>query len=643
MAGACVVYHGTPDAPEEWGAALSAERRAAIQWRAADELPERPTTADEAVVLIASQALLERFGSLRSPPKHLVIIAADSESAAALGDRADIVAANVHEKTARASLLEAACRLGTSRLEHAQMAHQLDRADDELSELTRIGLALMQERDRTALLNQIVTHGKRLCESDGGGVLLLGKDEHGAAELRPVVFMLDSLPDVRIPDVRFPVGKTSMVGYAAFTRKPVIVEDAEALPPDAEFVSSVEFKERHGYPARSMLAVPMITQRDELLGVVFFINRKSDPQVSILSAENAHRYIVPFTDRHVRLARSLAGIAAVSIENTRLYVEIEHILESLVTAAVSAIDARDPATAGHSLRVATLTTNLAKAVQRSHRGAYRNVRFTHAQMRELKFAALLHDIGKVAVHEEVLIKAKKLPPVLWERVDARFRLIRLTLEAEHYKRRVRECRSGAPDATSAARLDAELAEQFRELDRMHEIVRAANEPSMFDQPRNAELAEVAKRTFQTADGSSLPILTPDELRYLQLSHGTLDPQERAEVESHVAKTNIFLKRIPWTEDLKNLVTYASGHHEKLNGSGYPKRLKDTDIPLQTRMITLADVFDALTASDRPYKPAVTPEQAFEIMRSEADAGLLDRDLVDIMAEGQLYKDLPDEN
>jgi hypothetical protein len=188
-----------------------------------------------------------------------------------------------------------------------------------------------------------------------------------------------------------------------------------------------------------------------------------------------------------------------------------------------------------------------------------------------------------------------------------------------------------------------LAEELRKLDRMHEIVRTANEPSMFDQPRNAELAEVAKRTFQTADGTSSPYLTVEEVRYLQLSHGTLDPQERAEVESHVAKTHHFLKRIPWTDDLRNLVTYASGHHEKLNGSGYPKQLKNTDIPLQTRMITLADVFDALTASDRPYKPAVTPERALEIMRAEADAGLLDRDLVDIMAEGQVYKDLSDED
>jgi HD-GYP domain-containing protein (c-di-GMP phosphodiesterase class II) len=358
---------------------------------------------------------------------------------------------------------------------------------------------------------------------------------------------------------------------------------------------------------------------------------------------DADRYVVPFSDRQVQLARSLASMAAVSIENAQLYAEIEHILESLVKAAVSAIDARDPATAGHSVRVAALTTALAEAVQRSSRGAYQDLRFTPEQMRALQFAALLHDFGKVGVREDVLTKAKKLPPVLWERIESRFRLIRLTLELDYFKRRADACRQGVGDSPDAVLTPAELAEQLADVDRQLEIVRAANEPSMLAAPQNTALIEIAKRTYHAADGRRLPYLTPDELRYLQLSLGTLDDKERAEVESHVNKTTMFLEQIPWTDDLKDLVLYASGHHEKLNGTGYPKHLTSEEISVQTRMITLADMFDALTANDRPYKPAMNAEGALAILRADADAGLLDRDLVDVMTESQVYRRVLEED
>jgi HD-GYP domain-containing protein (c-di-GMP phosphodiesterase class II) len=643
MSAVCLIYHGTQRAPDELGAALTAEQRATIRWRPASELLAKTPTADAPAVLIADSALLREHDELRAVPQHVVIVAADAAAATTLGRRADLVIADVRDGAARASLIESACRLAALRLEAAALEHKLVRGDDEFRELCRVVTALMHERDRTALLTLIVRFGKSIVESDGGGVLLLENDAQAGARLRPFVFELDSLPGLRLPTVSFPVGNKSMVGYAAFSREPVVVADAEALPPDAAFEANADFERRYGYPARSMMAVPMLTQRDEVLGVVFFINRKTDPRVSIMAHEDADRYVVPFSDRHLRLARSLASMAAVAIENARLYVEIEHILESLVKAAVSAIDARDPTTAGHSVRVATLTTGLAEAVQRAGRGAYRDLRFSHEQMRELRFAALLHDFGKVAVREDVLTKAKKLPPVLWERVESRFRLIHLTLERDYFKRRAGECGPGAGECPDPTRSPAELAEQLRDVDRQLELVRAANEPSMLATPQNTALIEIAKRTFQADDGRCAPYLTPDELRYLQLAQGTLDDKERAEVESHVEKTAMFLEQIPWTNDLKDLVVYASGHHEKLNGTGYPNHLRSEEIPVQTRMITLADMFDALTANDRPYKPAMDAERALAILRAEADAGLLDRDLVEIMTESQVYRTILDED
>lgn len=643
MSAVCLIYHGTQRAPDELGAALTAEQRATIRWRPASELSAKTPAADAPAVLVADSALLRDHDELRAVPQHVVIVAADAAAATTLGRRADVVIADVRDDAAKAFLIDAACRLAASRLEAVALERKLVRGDDEFRELCRVATALMHERDRTALLTLLVRFGKSIVESDGGGVLLLENDAHGGARLRPFVFELDSLPGLRLPTVRFPVGNKSMVGYAASSRRPVVVADAEALPPDSPFEANAEFERHYGYPARSMMAVPMLTQRDEVLGVVFFINRKTDPHVSIMAHEDADRYVVPFSDRHLRLARSLASMAAVAIENARLYVEIEHILESLVKAAVSAIDARDPTTAGHSVRVAALTTGLAEAVQRAGRGAYRDLRFSHGQMRELQFAALLHDFGKVAVREDVLTKAKKLPPVLWERVESRFRLIRLTLERDYFKGRAHDCRPGADESADAARSEAALAEQLRDVDRQFEVVRAANEPSMLVAPQNMALIEIAKRTFRADDGGCVPYLTLDELRYLQLAQGTLDEKERAEVESHVEKTAMFLEQIPWTDDLKDLVVYASGHHEKLNGTGYPNHLRSEEIPVQTRMITLADMFDALTANDRPYKPAMDAERALAVLRADADAGLLDRDLVEIMTESQVYRTILDED
>jgi len=373
----------------------------------------------------------------------------------------------------------------------------------------------------------------------------------------------------------------------------------------------------------------MIDQLGRVLGVLLFVNRKIDPNARITSKDAADRWVVPYSDHEVLLARLLASQAAVAIENTRLYAPARACLREFVKASVSAIDLRDPTTAGHSLRVATLATGLAEALERVGGGPYRDIRFTSDQLRELRFAALLHDFGKVGVREDVLLKAKKLPPVLWERVDARFSFIRRTIEFVSCGARAN---AGFDDVGTA------LAAQLDELDRCHQVVRDANEPSVLEAPVAAELLRDCRahlRAGRRHDGS----LPHDGGAALSAGSpkGTLDDHEREEIESHVTKTFEFLSNIPWTDDVKNLVTYAYGHHEKLNGSGYPRHLEGNDIPLQTRLITVADMFDALTASDRPYKPAVAADKALEILHSEAEAGRLDVELVRVLTESQAYR------
>ncbi len=606
---ACALYHGPGLEPD-----TSGER-----WRPAEELFAGVTAP---AVLLVDASLLERIGDVRSLPDNVVIVAADKSARDALGRRAEMSVAEMADKTARREALHAACLLATER--SAAM-----RSEEEFHELSRIGIGLMCERDRKALLRMIVLQGKRLTHSDGGGLALVKPDADGRQWLHPVLYQIDSIDELsEAPLPIYPVDETSVIGHVALAKQAVVAADVYDMQAYADFEWGRAFDKRYGYRRRSMLVVPMLDQLEQVVGVLIFVNRKTDPNARITSKEAADRYVIAYSDREVRLIRAFASQGAVAIENARLYARIQRTLESFVAASVSAIDLRDPTMAGHSMRVAALATALAEAVERSGAGAFRDVRFTPSQVRELRFAALLHDFGKVAVREDLLLKAKKLPPVLWERIERRFDLIHRTMELEFCRARAN---GGAADD------DAGLRARLEELERARQVVREANEPSFLHPEPPAGLLEIARCTFQQSDGTIAPYITPEELHFLQLAHGTLDAQERAEVEAHVTKTFVYLSGIPWTDDLKNLATYAYGHHEKLNGSGYPRHLTSDDIPIQVRIITIADMFDALTASDRPYKPAVTADQALDILRSQGEAGLVDSDLVKVMAESRAYQ------
>ena len=613
----CVVYHGSGTRPEAFGGATETH----TIWRPVDELFDNLEKDSRPSVLLVDASMLDRIGRLHRLARRAILVAADAEAERVLGDRAHASVAGFREPADRRPFLRVACQFACSRTTAARRREQIARANREIRELHRIGMALMQERDETALLHRIVELGKRLTQSDAGGLLLAETDEDNRPRLRLVLYEFDSLPDIQIEWI-LAIDHSSIVGHAAATREPVVVADAYQLPPGAGFVVEPSLQERYGYRKRSMLIVPMIDHRDHMVGVLVLMNRKSDPKAKILSKEAADQYVIPYTDREVRLARALAGQAAVSMETVQLYEQIERSLESFVKAAVSAVDQRDPTTAGHSVRVAELATALAGAVERAGTGRYRGVRFSPQQLRELRFAALLHDFGKVAVREDILVKAKKLPPTLWERVNARFDLIRRTMEVE-------SCRRNGKN-------DGELAKRIEELERMRAIVGEANEPTVIDTSPSRALADIAAHTFVRPNGTEATYLTPDELHYLQLPRGTLDASERAAVESHVEATYHFLEKIPWTDDLRNLAAYAYGHHEKLDGTGYPQRLHGDEIPIQTRLITVADIFDALTEGDRPYKPAVSPDTALEILRLEAREGRVDGDLVQIMVDSKVY-------
>jgi HD-GYP domain-containing protein (c-di-GMP phosphodiesterase class II) len=626
----CIIYHGPATDPD----AFATPPEELPRWRSAAELSA--TVADNApAVFIADAALAVASVVMDMLPNHVVIVAADVATERALGERVVLSVAEFRDAASRRRILRAACQLSCARIGARERRRHLVHINSDLRQLVHIGMELMCQRDRDMLLHDIMALGKELTASDGAALFLAESREGEKTTLQLASHAFTSLTDPQMPgDVQLAIDNTTIIGHAALTKKPLVIDDAYDLPPGADYQRNAEFDARNNYRIRSMLIEPMLDQRDQLVGVLVLVNRMSDPTGHVHNEADADRYVLPYRGREVRSARALASQAAISVENSRLYARIEGILESFVSAAVTAVDARDPSTAGHSLRVAMLTVELAKAVEREGRGEYRNLHFSPAELRELRFAALLHDFGKLSVHEDVLLKAKKLPPVLWERVNARFDLIRRTLEADHY----RACAAlEGDDPHARACREDRLARDLEELERLRTMVREANEPSVTDKSPTLPLRELAGRTFVACDGTTTPYLTEEELHFLELQKGTLDARERAEVESHARESFQFLDQIPWTDDLKHVADYAHGHHEKLDGSGYPQRLRAAAIPVQTRLITLADMFDALTAADRPYKPAVTPQRAFDIIEMEARAGLLDPELVRVMRESDVYQ------
>jgi len=537
-------------------------------------------------------------------------------------------------------LLQAAFRHAAQRLGAARAEAELAATRGEIQELSQIGMALMTERDTDTLLDTILTRAMSMTRSDAGSLYLVEKD----GEDRRLRFKLSqnrSLPDLPAVEFTLPLDQTSIAGHVAITNEPVLLEDAYEIQEAEPYSFNPGFDQQFGYRARSMLVVPMADHKDDVVGVIQLINRMRDPGATIDSRESAVRHVLPYGEHELSLVRGLAGQAAVSIENARLYEQIEHIFEAFVKAAVAAIDQRDPTTAGHSVRVAALTTRIAESLPRLTSGQWKGTSLTRDQMKELRYAALLHDFGKVGVREEVLVKAKKLPPYLWERVNARFDLIHRTIEKQYLEKKVAALQQHELDGLGGMleRLDEEQHHKIQRLDEFRRAITEANEPSILPEDGAAILHMIAAETFERIGGEVAPYLAPEEFSFLTIPKGSLNHAERLEIESHVTQTYRFLTQIPWTEDLSAVAEIAYGHHEKLDGRGYPRGVGERDIPVQTRIMTIADIFDALTASDRPYKRALTAERAIDILRSEADAGMLDTDLVDLMVGSQVYREV----
>jgi HD-GYP domain-containing protein (c-di-GMP phosphodiesterase class II) len=516
----------------------------------------------------------------------------------------------------------------------------------ELTELTRVGVALSHERDLTTLLEMILSQARRITSSDAGSLYLAERTDDGSPpkRLRFKVSQNFSLPNLPFSESTVTVDHASLSGYVAATGQPLVISDVYLLPEDVSYKQNRSFDEKFGYRTKSMLVLPMRTHKDEIVGVLQLINRKRTADAMLSSEAIVEREVQAFDQRSVELVNALASQAAVAIENSMLYEDIEELFRGFVKAAVTAIEQRDPTTSGHSGRVAKLTVGLAQAVDRSGSGAYRDLKFTRDQLRELEYAGLLHDFGKVGVREQVLVKQKKLYPGDLDVIRHRFAYLIQAADLQYERERANYLVThGEKNYEEAAhRLNEIRRARREELQKFLDSIVRANEPTVLPEGSFEELRDINGRTYIDFDNVERPLLRDDELRFLMIRKGNLDDEERRQIESHVTHTFNFLEQIPWTRELKGVPSIAYAHHEKLNGRGYPRRVKGDDIPVQTRMMTISDIFDALTATDRPYKRAVPYERALDILNMEAKDGMLDRDLLDAFIGARVFESVMSE-
>jgi HD-GYP domain-containing protein (c-di-GMP phosphodiesterase class II) len=448
--------------------------------------------------------------------------------------------------------------------------------------------------------------------------------------LRFVLAQNDSVP-LSLSTATVPLDPTSLAGYVAVSGEPVSLPDVRKIPADVPYRFNASFDSTIGYHTRAVLTAPISTRAGEVIGVLQLINRRLEQGVRIINAATADQVVLQFGPEEVALIQALAAQAAVAIENTRLVQEIERLFEGFVRASVGAIEQRDPTTSGHSLRVAQYVLALARAVELQPPPTFSRVSFSRDEITQLRYAALLHDFGKVGVRESVLTKGKKLFPERLALVEERFRHARRAREVavlRQFLARLLEL-GRAPSSDDWAALEAAVRQSSAELDGYFATILTANEPSVLDQETGHLLTDLRGARFPGSDGHEVQLLFPEEMRALSVVRGSLDEAERLEIESHVVHSFEFLLKIPWPKRYRRVPEIAYGHHEKLDGRGYPNHLLLEDIPLEARMMTVCDIYDALTAGDRPYKRAVSHERALAILEDEGRSGAIDPELVQL--------------
>lgn len=503
-----------------------------------------------------------------------------------------------------------------------------------LEQLNDIGASLSNERNLSCLLEKILLAAKAITRADGGTLYLLSEDRK---HLHFEIVRTDSLgiafggtsavptsgkfPDLPLYREDGSPNNSMVAVYAAITGKTVNIADAYAAE-GFDFSGTRKFDERTGYRSQSFLTVPMQNHEGEIIGVLQLINAIS-PKIGV------HE----FSKGDQRLAESLASQAAIALTNRQLVQQLETLFESFIKLINLAIDEKSPYTGGHCQRVPELTMMLADAVDATNEGPLAEFHLTEQDRYELRIAALMHDCGKVTTPVHVVDKATKLQTI-YDRIhliDTRFEVVKREAEVRMWK----------AVAQGARRTDAELeyTNFCRQCDVDRDFLRQSNVGGeRMGDDDVARVERIRKRySWRNEEGNEVAFLSEDELENLTIRAGTLTASERQTINHHIVATIRMLEQLPWPKHLKNVPEYAGGHHERMDGKGYPKGLTRDQMSWQARIMGIADIFEALTARDRPYKEGMKLSQALSILDNFRSNGHIDPELHEVFVKRGVYR------
>ena len=506
-----------------------------------------------------------------------------------------------------------------------------------LEELNGIGISLSKVKDTTRLLEAILVAAKKITNADGGTLYRVDADKK---LVHFEILRTDSLNiamggttgvevpfyPVRLYDDDGRPNNSMVVAYSVLRDETVNIADAYAAK-GFDFTGTKSFDRKTGYRSESFLTVPMKNHEDEVIGVLQLINAK----------DRQNGATVPFSEADQRLAESLASQAAVALTNRQLINQLEGLFESFINLINAAIDDKSPYTGGHCQRVPMLTMMLAEAANEAEEGPLAGFRMTDKDRYELKIAGLLHDCGKVTTPVHVVDKATKLQTI-FDRitlVDTRFEILKRDAGIARLKTRL-----DSPDnrAGEWERADRELKARLRQIEEDRQFLRFSNFGSEVMRGEDQQRVRDISKTYRwlDVDGNEADFLTVDEVNNLTIRSGTLTQEERQIINHHIDVTIQMLESLPWPKHLKNVAEYAGGHHERMDGKGYPRGLSREQMSVQARVMGIADIFEALTAKDRPYKKGKTLTESLQILGKFKLNGHIDPDLFDIFVRKKVY-------
>ncbi|MEE3715544.1 HD domain-containing phosphohydrolase [Tumidithrix elongata RA019] len=508
---------------------------------------------------------------------------------------------------------------------------------DRIEKLNAIGIALSSQRNAPALLEMILQGAKSILNADGGTLYLASEDkQHLIFEIiinDSLEIMMGGTTGVSIPFDPLPLydreGKPNnnmVAAYAAINHKTINIPDAYVAE-GFDFSGTRAFDRKTGYRSQSFITVPMQNHESELIGVLQLINAK-DPRTGA---------IIPFSEQSRSLAESLASQAAIALSNNRLIQEFRQLFESFIELMAEAIDVKSPYNGKHCRRVPDLTMMIAEAVCKANYGIFKDFSMTEEELYELKIAGLLHDCGKVTTPVHVIDKATKLQTI-FDRIhliDTRFEVLKRDAEIEFLNQKLAALESGNPQNVPS--LEAKFQQKIQQLNSDRTFLQKCNIGGEFMRDDLKErVLQIAKYEWVDTEGKLSPFLNENEVYNLNISRGTLTPEERQIINDHIVVTINMLTKLPYPKNLRRVPEYAGGHHERMDGKGYPKGLTREQMSVPARMMGIADIFEALSSDDRPYKDAKTLTECLQILGKMKQENHIDPDLFDLFVNEKVY-------